>query len=86
MGRQTELPSPDDAHPAGAQAHARTRVLTNFDDPAYWQQVCPELHLNGELAREKKVKAFKPEKALVQDMSQQLDSEGVVQAGVKGKR
>lgn len=77
--QRTELPSPDDAHPAGSAVRAASRSLSNFDDPTYWAQVCPDLHLNGDLARSKKVQAFKPRAALTQDMSAQLDSEGVVQ-------
>lgn len=77
--RLSELPDPEAPHPGGAQVHASSRNLANFAEAGYWQKVCPGLHLNGKL---KSAEGFKKSQAFVKELTDQINSEGVVQVCV----
>ena len=72
--RRMELPDPHLC--PDSSLHARTRNASNLADAVYWAKVCPGLHVSGSLQPGKPLELGA---AVLQDLRQQMDSEGVVQ-------
>jgi hypothetical protein len=75
--RRAVLPDPS-ATPEDEALSCENDGLINIFDAGYWRKLCPRLHVDDK-AKASRAAPFKLDKAVVKDLKQQLDGQGVVQ-------